>query len=288
MRYLELGSILKEIRINRGYSQLGVAHKIISQGVYSKVEAGTRDLDAVSFLQIANRMNVTPDEIEFISNNYDYNHKQRIVNDFFKLSYNQPDLLTAIKDRAMDYLKVEDDLELREIHMLCEALLIVSDSEDYSKAVDLIEPIWKRVITYDQWYLYDIRLINMILFMYPIDTTIAISERVLKRLEDYSKYDKVESMKDIYSINLSLLYIRSERYADALYLVEERLTDRHHMNYTMLSLFLSRRALCKNILGLGDYEDDQESVRHVLQAYGAIDLLSRIEEEFEKYAIITG
>ena len=94
---MELGQVLKEIRLNRGHSQLNVAHKIISQGVYSKVEAGTRDLDAVGFLKIANRLNVTPDEIEFISNGYNYNEKQQILNEFFQLNYNDPERLKKIK-----------------------------------------------------------------------------------------------------------------------------------------------------------------------------------------------
>lgn len=282
---MELGQVLKEIRLNRGHSQLNVAHKIISQGVYSKVEAGTRELDAVGFLKIANRLNVTPDEIEFISNGYNYNEKQQILNEFFQLNYNDPERLKKIKAKAMDYLKHGDDLELREIHLLCDALLVVSDSEDFDRARELIEPIWRRLKKYDQWYLYDIRLINTILFMYPLDTTIAFSQRVLERLKDYEKHEKVDQLKDIYNINLSLLLIKAERYEEALEVVEERLENRKRMNYTMLALHLGRRALCKKLLHIPGHEEDQVLMRYVLEAYEAHDLLKRLEEEFEQYTI---
>lgn len=281
----ELGQVLKSIRLNRGYSQLLASHKIVSQGVYSKVEAGTRDLDAAAFFKIANRMNVTPDEIEFISNGYDYNEKQKILNQFFKLNYNNPDKLQDIKQQAMTYLKIEDDVELREVYLLCEALLIVSNKSDFEAARKVIEPISTRLKTYNEWYLYDIRLINMFLFMYPLDTTIAFSEKVLQRLKCYDKHEKVEQLKDIFNINLSLLYIKTNKANEALALIEERLKDRQHMSYTMLALSLSRRALCKKILKMPNYEEDQQVVKNILQAYEAHDLLERVEEEFEKYAV---
>lgn len=282
---MELGEILKDIRINRGYSQLNASHKIISQGVYSKVEAGTRDLDAVAFLKIANRMNLTADEIEFICNGYDYNEKQKILNTFFKMSYNNPEKLQGIKIQAMNYLKEEDDVDLREVYSLCDALLIVSDSGDFEEARKLIEPVWKRLIKYTQWYLYDIRLINMMLFMYPMETTIAISKRVLERLKDYEKHESVDKLRDIYTINLSLLLIKSERAEEALELIEDRLQERQQMKYTMLALNLSRRALCKNLLQMEGYKEDQQMMKNLLLAYGANDLLVRLEEEFEKYSI---
>ncbi|MBQ0138394.1 MAG: helix-turn-helix domain-containing protein [Kurthia sp.] len=281
----ELGQVLKSIRLNRGYSQLLASHRIVSQGVYSKVEAGTRDLDAAAFFKIANRMNVTPDEIEFISNGYDYNEKQKILNQFFKLNYNNPDKLQDIKQQAMTYLKIEDDVELREVYLLCEALLIVSNKSDFEAARKVIEPISTRLKTYNEWYLYDIRLINMFLFMYPLDTTIAFSEKVLQRLKCYDKHEKVEQLKDIFNINLSLLYIKTNKANEALALIEERLKDRQHMSYTMLALSLSRRALCKKILKMPNYEEDQQVVKNILQAYEAHDLLERVEEEFEKYAV---
>lgn len=282
---MELGKVLKNIRTNRGYSQLTASHKIISQGVYSKVESGTRDLDAVAFLKIANRMNLTPDEIEFISNGYDYNLKQQILNTFFKMSYNNPQQLNDIKNRTMDYLKKEDDVELREVHLLCEALLIVSDSEDYEAARNLIEPIWKRLKMYSEWYLYDIRLINMVLFMYPIEVAITISKKVLERLKDYEKHQEVEYLKVVYTINLSLLLIKSDRAQEALLLIEERMIEKKQMNYTMLALNLNRLAICKAILGIDDYEADRLKVKNLLEIYEADDLLYRIEEEFEKYAL---
>lgn len=282
---VKLGQVLKEIRTNRGYSQQNASHKIISQGVYSKVESGTRDLDAVAFIKIANRMNLTTDEIEFISNGYDYNPKQKILNAFFKMSYNDPVQLEEIKNRTMDYLKKEDDVELREVYLLCGALLIVSDTADYEEARKLIEPIWKRLKMYTQWYLYDIRLINMILFMYPIDQTISISKRVLERLNDYEKHQDVEHLKVIYAINLSLHLIKSARPQEALVLIEERLLNRKQMNFTMLALYLSRRATCKVLLGLSHYEEDRQQAKKLLEIYEAYDLLERIEEEFEKYAL---
>lgn len=282
---MELGKVLKEIRLNRGYSQLAAAHKIISQGVYSKVEAGTRDLDAVAFIKIANRMNLTADEIEFISNDYEYNEKQQIINAFFQLNYNNPEKLQEIKKQAMTYLTEGDDVELREIILLCDALLIVSNSGDLEEARNTIEPIWNRLVTYSQWYLYDIRLINMILFMYPLEIIKTFTERVLERLNDYSNHEKVNQLKSIFTVNLTLQLIKSHEFEEALNLVEELLIDRKKMNYTRLALCLSRLAICKKVLNIEGYEEAQQAVRNILMAYEDINLLERLEEEFEKYTI---
>lgn len=281
---MDFGTVLKDIRLNRGYSQLAVSHKIISQGVYSKVEAGTRDLAAVDFIKIAKRLSLSPDEIEFIGNGYEHNKKRQLIQSFFNLSYNHHEKLNEIKIKAMDYLKIADDLEIREVYLLCEAQIIVSESENFEKARKIIEPIWKRLKTYDQWYLHDMRLINMMLIMYPLDIAISFTQRVLVRLEDYKEHDDVEQYRDLYNINLALLYIKAERYKEALELIENRLKDRKHMTYTMLALNLSRRAICKKRLNIQGGEEDQLNAGNVLKAYEATDLLERIEEEYDKYA----
>ncbi|GEK32927.1 helix-turn-helix domain-containing protein [Kurthia sibirica] len=280
---MEFGTILKEIRLNRGYSQLNVSHKIISQGAYSKIEAGTRDLAAVDFIKIAKRLNLTPDEIEFISNGYEHNTKRQLIKSFFKLNYNDPEKLNQIKEQAMNYLKIADDVEIREVYLLCEAQIIISDTEDFDKARKLIEPIWLRLKTYDQWYLHDMRLINMMLILYPLDIAIAFTQRVLTRLEDYKAHDDVEQYRDLYNINLALLFIKAGRYHEALQLIENRLKNRKHMTYTMLALNLSRRAICKKKLNFTDSYKDHQQAKNVLQAYEATDLLLRIEEEYNKY-----
>lgn len=81
--------------------------------------------------------------------------------------------------------------------------------------------IWERLKEHDTWYLYDIRLINSILYIFPLDTAASIVDLALRRLEDYKNFRPVSKLSANLQINYLFLLIENEEYLTALGVVDD-------------------------------------------------------------------
>ena len=109
---------------------------------------------------------------------------------------------------------------------------------------------------YEQWYLNDIRIINAILFLFPVDIAIKFAQTILVRLDTYKDFRDAERLKTAFKINLSLLLIKSKEYTKALTIIVDSFqNDQRRMSYSILALHFSREAICKANM----QEKDQQS-----------------------------
>ena len=74
---------------------------------------------------------------------------------------------------------------------------------------------------FDKWYLLDIRLINTILFIFPIDVAVNIGERVTEQLVPYHNLKEAEILLINIDINLAILLIDDKKYEEALSYLEK-------------------------------------------------------------------
>ncbi|KOS63140.1 helix-turn-helix transcriptional regulator [Lysinibacillus agricola] len=280
------GRTLKEIRKNKGFSQLILSKGIISQSTYSKYEAGRIDIDVEKYIKLLNKLNISLEEFEYIHNERIYRKKKDIVQQFFFLNHNDIEKLTLLKVKTAEYLQIENDLEIKEIRLICEALIQLNQ-ENFNEAKEIIKPIWERISKYDQWYLSDIRLINTVLFLFPTDIAIEFTQNVLKRLNKYNSFRDTDLLKSAFNINLSLLVIMSEDYSTALSIINDSLSQyKRKMNYHILALHFSRKAICHFHLGYNDSTIFLEKAFQLIGLYEDDEYLERIQSEFIKYTTI--
>ena len=64
----DFGDVLKEIRIDRGYSQQYVADGIMGQSAYSKVERSEIEPTFRKWLAILEKLNISVEEFRYILN----------------------------------------------------------------------------------------------------------------------------------------------------------------------------------------------------------------------------
>ncbi|WP_186673885.1 helix-turn-helix domain-containing protein [Sporosarcina sp. BP05] len=281
---MSFGKDFKEIRKNRSYSQAEVASSITSQSTYSKFEAGIRDVDASIYLQLLHRLNISADEIDYIQNGYSYGQKQNLIHKLFSINYNHTEHLRSLKRQAVDFLEEQYDQDIKNVYLICEAFIQLYDTKDIEVAKNIVGPIWESVSKYGQWYLNDIRIINTILFLFPVDIAIKFTETVLVRLDTYKDFRDVARLKIAFKINLSLLLIKDKDYVRALTIIVDSLQcDKRKMDYSILALHFSREAICRaNIQGDGSAES-LEKARQLLIFYDDYDYWERIHQEFNNY-----
>ena len=101
----EFGDVLKEIRIDRGYSQQYVAEGIMGQSAYSKIERNEIEPTFRKWLAILEKLNISVDEFRYILNKENLTTKEKLINEFLSLNYNHLDDLKLLKDEIVAYLK---------------------------------------------------------------------------------------------------------------------------------------------------------------------------------------
>lgn len=267
----DFGDIFKEIRIDRGYSQKYVAEGIMGQSAYSKVERNEIEPTFRKWLLILEKLNVSVEEFQYILNKQNLTEKEKLINEFFSLNYNHPDNLELLKDELVAYLKVDEDYLLRDIFYACESLIALNTTQSVEKAQLFAKKIWERLEKFDKWYLLDIRLINTILFIFPIDVAVNIGERATKQLIPYNNLKEADILLINIEVNLSVLLIDEQKYPEALSYLEKVIPlCKKYQKYNQLAIAYSRKGIILQKTGKID-----EGSEHIAKAYS---ILNAIED----------
>ena len=276
----EFGDVLKDIRIDRGYSQQYVAEGIMGQSAYSKIERNEMEPTFRKWLAILEKLNISVDEFRYILNKESLTTKEKIINEFFSLNYNHLDDLKLVKDEIIAYLKEEEDYLLRDLYYACEGLIVLNATQNVEKAQFFAKKIWERMEKFDKWYLLDIRLINAILFIFPIDVAVNIGERVTKQLVPYHNLKEAENLLINIDINLAALLIDDKKYHEALSYLEKVIPlCKKYQKYNQLSIAYARKGIIFKKTGKID-----EGSEYIEKAYSILNAIEdrKIIEDLEK------
>jgi len=281
---LNNGNYIKKIRTNKGFTQTYVAKNILSQASYSKFESGHSDINSYSFVQLLNKLDMTLEEAVYINNNYKYDKTQELVNRFFALPYNDVSSLRNLLSDIQIHLQINKNILLIDITLICKALITLRTKRDIGQARKIVEPVWKRLSKSNQWYLVDIRVINTILYLFPNDIALEVTENVLSKLDLYKGFQDTIRLSITFRVNLSLLLIKEKDYSKALQVLTKTLEDyKKAMPYQSLAICLGRIAICKKKLGKVDALYSMKQAEQVLIIYEEMDLWKNIIEEYRYY-----
>lgn len=281
----EFGDVLKDIRIDRGYSQQYVAEGIMGQSAYSKIERSEMEPAFRKWLAILEKLNVSVDEFRYILNKESLTTKEKIINEFFSLNYNHLDDLKLLKDEIIAFLKEEEDYLLRDIFYACESLIVLNETQNVVKAQFFAKKIWERMEKFDKWYLLDIRLINTILFIFPIDVAVHIGERVTVQLVPYHNLKEAEILLFNIQINLAVLLIEDKKYDEALVYLEKVIPlGKKYQKYNQLSIAYARKGIVLHKTGKSDQGTEYiEKAYAILNAIEDAKLIEGLEQEVSHY-----
>ncbi len=206
------GKTLKIIRESLLFTQVGMSTGIMSQSNYSKIEKGEIDIPFSKMIELLNRLGMSIDEFLYVHRDYTKNPGNQL-NRLKKL--NAGDKRSILKN--IEELKAIRNLSRREQELLLifDALLLVLNN-DYNAARKKVLLIWDRLEKHDNWYLYDIRLINSILYLFPIDVAGSIVNLALRRLKNYKNFRNFNQLSANLQINFILLLIDNKKFSTAL------------------------------------------------------------------------
>jgi len=196
------------------------------------------------------------------------------------LNYNNLDDLKLLKDDIIAYLKEEEDYLLRDLYYACESLIVLNATQNVEEAQFFAKKIWERMEKFDKWYLLDIRLINTILFIFPIDVAVHIGERVAKQLVPYHNLKEAEILLINIDVNLAVLLIDDKKYQEALsYLKNVIPLCKKYQKYNQLSIAYARKGIVLQKTGKMD-----EGSEYIEKAYAILNAIedTKLREDLEK------
>lgn len=210
MRY-DFGKVYKEIRESKGLTQEEVCGNVISRTSLSKIESGkaTPKYENMEFL--LRQINMSFEEFDYICHLYQPSQRTEIIQTYLNMSsIIGNSSLVNFFETCQNYLKTHHDLPIEEIRDMLEVVIHIRQhgTEQLSDQVkQTIKKLWEKIEKQDTWYESDLKILNTILFSFPIDHLHLITGKILQRLEVYKNYQHLYDLRMAILLNLSTIYL---------------------------------------------------------------------------------
>lgn len=237
--------MFKEIRKNKNFSQEFMAKGVLTQSAYSKFELGKNEISYSSYIKLLEKLEMSHEEFVYIQNNYHYNRHEQLLLDFFNLPYNNPEQLNAIIKTSKKILKAEENEVISDIVVICEALILLVETDNLELASQKVKVVWSRLAERNYWYLAEIKIINAILFLFPPASAKEMTEKVIANLKRYGNFRDANKLIGNLNLNLSLLLIEEQEYTKALSTIEQAIElSKEYSMYKQLAAAYVRKGIC--------------------------------------------
>lgn len=184
------GITIRKLRISRRITQQELANDLFDRSELSKIEHSELAVSYENEIELIKRLSLTPDEFEYISNNYTLSFKRRLLHRFFELEISTDTADNSIADieaLLQDCFLVENDGDIGRIKTILEALLLANKPKGLNKAKKMVQSIWfdylakTKILT-----ITDIYVLNTILFAFDYETANEIIAKIITVIDrDY-------------------------------------------------------------------------------------------------------
>lgn len=281
MRY-DFGNVYKEIRESKGLTQEEVCGGILSRTSLSKIESGktTPKYENMEFL--LQQVNMTFEEFDYICHLYQPSQRAEIIQSYLNMSsILGTSELEKLFQKCQDYLKTHHDLPIEEISDMLEVVIYIRQhgtGELSDHAEQVVKKLWRKIEKQDTWYENDLKILNTILFRFPIEHLHLITGKILQRLEVYKNYQHLYDLRMAILLNLSTLYLYNQDRNMCQQICYTLLEDaKKKKHYDRLAICYVRIGICT---------DDSKLIQKgfsILELTDETSMLAHLQKEVETY-----
>ena len=281
MRY-DFGKVYKEIREAKGLIQEEVCGNVLSRTSLSKIESGkaTPKYENMEFL--LRQINMSFDEFDYICHLYQPSQRTEIMQTYLNMSsILGTSELEMLFQTCQAYLKTHHDLPIEEIRDMLEVVIHIRQhgTEQLSGQVkQTVKKLWEKIEKQDTWYENDLKILNTILFSFPIEHLHPITGKILQRLEVYKNYQHLYELRMTILLNLSTLYLYNQDKNMCKQICYTLLEDaKNKKSYDRLAICYVRIGICR---------DDAKLIQKgfsLLELTDETSMLSHLKKEVETY-----
>ena len=248
MRY-DFGKVYKEIRESKGLTQEEVCGNVLSRTSLSKFESGkaTPKYENMEFL--LRQINMSFEEFEYICHLYKPSQRTEIMQTYLNTSsIIGTNSLVNLFETCQDYLKIHHDLPIEEIRDMLEVVIYIRQHGTGQLSIQVeqtVKKLWEKIEKQDTWYESDLKILNTILFSFPIEHLHLITEQILQRSEEYKNYRHLYELRMVILLNLSTIYLYNQDKNTCQQICYTLLEDaRKKKRYDILAIAYVRIGIC--------------------------------------------
>ena len=281
MRY-DFGKVYKEIRESKGLTQEEVCGNVLSRTSLSKIESGktTPKYENMEFL--LRQINMSFEEFDYICHLYQPSQRTEIMQTYLNMSsILGTSELEKLFQKCQNYLKTRHDLPIEEISDMLEVVIYLRQhgtGELSDQVKQTIKKLWEKIEKQDTWYENDLKILNTILFSFPIEHLHLITEKILQRLEVYKNYRHLYELRVAILLNLSTIYLYNQDKNMCKQICYTLLEDaKNKKSYDRLAICYVRIGICT---------DDAKLIQKgfsLLELTEETSMLSHLKKEVETY-----
>ena len=250
MRY-DFGKVYKEIRESKGLTQEEVCGGVLSRTSLSKIESGktTPKYENMEFL--LRQINMSFEEFDYICHLYQPSQRTEIMQTYLNMSsILGTSELEKLFQKCQNYLKTRHDLPIEEIKDMLEVVIYLRQHGTGQLSIQVeqtVKKLWEKIEKQDTWYENDLKILNTILFSFPIEHLHLITEKILQRLEVYKNYQHLYELRVAILLNLSTIYLYHQDKNMCQQICYTLLEDaKNKKSYDRLAVCYVRIGICRN------------------------------------------
>lgn len=205
-----IGESFRELRQERGFTLKTMSEGIISYSYLSKFEKGKSQITVENFIQLAQRLNMTIDEILYFSNIEMTNYV-----DFFRkisLAYSKNDIIALKKNLNTEKnLYKKTNINYHKYNSIMISVIINNLDSDFLIPENEADLLVDYIIKCSFWTTYEVSLFGNILSLFSEKLLIILLDEVKKRIVDYKVMNR--NYRDLIGViqNACIIFLRKKK-----------------------------------------------------------------------------
>ncbi|MFM0682225.1 helix-turn-helix domain-containing protein [Streptococcus suis] len=267
----DYGSVYREIRKSKHLSQEQICGDYINRTTLSRFEKN-QNIPSYELMRfLLKQVDMTFEEFEYLCNYYQPSQRQQLLYDIDNLKNPTTQTMEDLIQRCQSHLKKEaNDVPIHRKCLLLETVVAVRKSSSITQLSDETETLskllWSELERYDNWYHNDIILVGTLLSkISSLDSLEETANLLLKRLEKYKDYKRIQPTILSFYQQLSLFTLEQKQYSKSTFFAtklmdlakQEKRYDQLARAYVYLGLAENQQELIDKGLHILEWTDEQ-------------------------------
>ncbi|HEL1653089.1 helix-turn-helix domain-containing protein [Streptococcus suis] len=270
----DYGSIYKSIRKSKHLSQEQICGDYLNRTTLVRFEKNQTIPSYELMRFLLKQVDMTFEEFEYLCNYYQPSQRQQLLYDIDKLRNPTTKTMENLINRCQNHLKKEpNDIPIHRKCLLLETVVAVRKSSSITQLSDeaevLSKLLWSQLEGYDNWYHSDIILVGTLLsHIISLDSLEETANLLLKRLEKYKDYKRIQPTVLSYYQSLSYFFLEQRQYSKSTFFAtklmelakQEKRYDQLARAYVYLGIAQNKQELVEKGLQILELTDEKRLV----------------------------
>ncbi|HEP1800746.1 TPA: helix-turn-helix transcriptional regulator [Streptococcus suis] len=270
----DYGSVYKSIRKSKRLSQEQICGDYLNRTTLVRFEKNQTIPSYELMRFLLKQVDMTFEEFEYLCNYYQPSQRQQLLYDIDNLRNPTTKMMENLIKRCQDHLNKEpDDGPIRRKCQLLETVVAIRNSTSFNQlseeAETLSKLLWSELERYDNWYHNDIILVGTLLSkISSLDSLEETANLLLKRLEKYKDYKRIQPTILSYYQSLSYFFLEKKQYNKSTFFAtklmdlakQEKRYDQLARAYVYLGLAENKQELIDKGLQILELTDEKRLV----------------------------